>query len=76
MNAVRRARIRDVIEQIKTLERTVSRILNEEKAAYENLPDNIEHSAFSDSSRHAVGCLEEACGSLILAVDALEKVQV
>ena len=43
MNAVRRARIRDVIEQIKTLERTVSRILNEEKAAYENLPDNIEH---------------------------------
>ena len=76
MNTVRRARIRDAIAQINAAEEFVRRILAEEQSAYENLPDNIEHSAFSEASRYAVASLEEACEFLAGASGALEKVHV
>ena len=76
MNTVRRARIRDAIEQINAAAVSVGRILEEEQAAYANLPDNIEHSAFAESSRYAVASLEEACKFLSDASGALEKVHV
>ena len=73
MNTVRRARIRDAIEQINAAGASIKRILNEERAAYENLPDNIEHSAFAGASREAVAALESACRGLAEAIKALEK---
>ena len=76
MNTVRRARIRDAIAQISAAEVFVRSILAEERSAYENLPDNIEHSAFAESSRYAVAAMEEACEFLAGASAALEKVHV
>lgn len=76
MNTVRRARIRDAIEQINMAGAVIGRILDEEREAYKNLPDNIEHSAFAESSRYAVASLEEACEFLAGASSALEKVHV
>lgn len=76
MNSVRRARIKEAIEQIYSANATIRRIADDETEAYKNLPDSIEHSAFAESSRYAVTSLEEACEFLAGASSALEKVHV
>ena len=74
MNSVRRARIKDAIEQIYAANAAIRRIADDETEAYKNLPDSIEHSAYADNSRAAVAALTEACDDLVKAVKALNRV--
>ncbi len=74
MNSVRRARIKEAIEQIYAANAAIMRIASDETEAYKNLPDSIEHSAYADNSRAAVIALEEASANLVNAAKALNKV--
>lgn len=74
MNSVRRARIKDAIEQIYAASAAIRRIADDETDAYKNLPDNIEHSVYAENSRAAVELLTSACDDLIKAVKTLGKV--
>lgn len=74
MNSVRRARIKDAIEQIYAANAAIRRIADDETEAYKNLPDSIEHSAYANSSREAVAALKEAFDNLAKAAKVLNRV--
>lgn len=71
MNKQRRKRIKEIIEKLQAL---VEDILDEEREAYDNMPEGLQMSDNGMISEEAQENLEAAIDALEEAIDCLEEI--
>lgn len=69
MNKKRRKEIQNAIKQIEDV---VSRILDEEEEAFDNMPESLQMSENGEISENAQSCLSDAVDALEEAICCLE----
>lgn len=72
MNAARRRRIDALIAALAALNDDVDAVYEEERFAYDNMPENLQQSARGEECEAAAVALEEAVNAVEEAMDSLE----
>lgn len=73
MNARRRKSITALIAELEDLQSTLDELAEEEREAYDNLPDSLQDSERGWSMSAAADCLEEAQSSFAEVLEQLEE---
>ena len=74
MNANRRKRIREAIEQIKEIYEDVDMIRDEEQDSMDSIPENLQYSQRYYDMEEYIASIEDALDSLERASDALDEI--
>lgn len=71
MNATRRKRIQEAIEQLDELKTIIEELHDEEQEAYDNLPESFQESERGEAMEAAAGNLDSAMSSMEEVLDSL-----
>ena len=73
MNSERRERLRESINNLRRAESIIDTVLEQEKEALDNIPENLQSSDRSVSMESAINYLEDAISNVQEAIDNTEN---
>lgn len=73
MNSERRERLRESINNLRRAESIIDTVLEQEKEALDNIPENLQYSDRSVSMESAINYLEDAISNVQEAIDNTEN---
>lgn len=75
MNNERRKRIASALEQIEEVKSEIEQLAEEERGAYENMPESLQESERGNAMEEAADNLDNAASSLEEAIDYLNSIE-
>lgn len=73
MNKRRRAQIDNIIKKLSSIESEVSMLRDEEQDYMYNIPDSFQDTDRYYAAEDAVYSLDDASGSILMAIDSLQE---
>lgn len=73
MNNDRRQRIAKITERLEAITQDLDELADEERDAYENMPEGLQQSQRGEAAEEALSCLENARDSITDVTDYLES---
>ncbi|MGN1155841.1 MAG: hypothetical protein ACI4TK_06665 [Agathobacter sp.] len=74
MNAKRRKRISEIIEQLEGLSTEIEEVMNEEQEALDNLPESLQYSERGEQMEEYISSLEDAMNYVSEAGSSLQEI--
>jgi len=73
MNNQRREQLMKLLDPIEEVKGQVESFLEEEQAAYDNMPENLQNGQNGDKAQSAISALEAAAQSLEEAIESIKE---
>ena len=74
MNRERRAKLKEIIDNIEKVKGKLREVLNDEENAFDNMPENLQSSMRGEESQEAMDSMEEAVDLLEEAIEQLNSI--
>ncbi|MGL4174181.1 MAG: hypothetical protein ACRCTR_08970 [Actinomycetota bacterium] len=73
MNKDRRRRIEEICGQLDTIREAIDELVDEEREAFDNMPESLQESERGQASEQAAGSLDSARDAVDEALGSLEE---
>ena len=74
MNKNRRKQLEDICRKLEELNDKLDSILSDEQDYFDNMPENLQNSMRGSDSEEAIDLMEEAIGSIEVAIDTINEI--